>query len=55
VTACVRKRPRGPYRQRSLRRLLGVESGSIDALDHAAQHFRNFVTAEVKEDTRTPV
>jgi hypothetical protein len=45
VAASVRKRPRGRYRQRFLRRLLGVESGSVDVCGHGAQGFRNCVDA----------
>jgi hypothetical protein len=43
VVALVRHQSRGPYRQRSLWRLLRVESTSADVLDHAAQGFRLFV------------
>jgi hypothetical protein len=46
VAAYVRQQSRGPYRQRSLWRLLRVESSSADVLDHAAQGFRLFVDAE---------
>jgi hypothetical protein len=47
VTGFVRKQPRGRYPQRSLSRLLRVEIGSVDVLDHAARGFRSFVRAEV--------
>ena len=46
MAGSVRQQSRGPYRQRSLWRLLRVESSSADVLDHAAQGFRLFVEAE---------
>ena len=42
-----RQQSRRSYRQRSLWRLLRVESSSADVLDHAAQGFRLFVGAAV--------